>query len=257
MKLIENYHLKKATTFKVGGFAKKLFIPENEEELAQIVGQLVSSGENLYILSGGSNLLINDMKEFEFVISMEKACLELNYIGNGVFYIGASNRIQRVIRFMNIIQYGGIEELFGLPAMFGGIIYMNAGIGAKEKSLFTISQFIKRVKVIDIKDIELKWLDCCQCEFSHRSSIFQNGRYVILGAEVAMFPQSIEISEQRISERIRYCKENQIWGKGCFGTVFSEANWRLLKMVSIIGKHINIISSGGGYTGSFKCKLVG
>ena len=256
MELIENYHLKNATTFKVGGFAKKLFIPENEKELAQVVGQLVSLGAKLYILSGGSNLLINDLKEFECVISMEKACLELNHVGNGVFYIGASNRIQRVICFMNTIQYGGIEELFGLPAMFGGIIYMNAGIGAKEKSLFTISQFIKRVKVIDIKDMELKWLDCCQCEFSHRSSIFQSGRYVILGAEVAMLPQSMEMSERRISERIHYCKENQIWGKGCFGTIFSEANWRLLKMVSLISKH-KYNNFGGGYTGSFKCKLVG
>ena len=63
---------------------------------------------------------------------MKEACNTLVDEGKGRFYIGASNRIQKVISFVNEKGYGGFEELVGLPAMFGGIIYMNAGIGGEK-----------------------------------------------------------------------------------------------------------------------------
>ena len=155
MKLQKNVKLSTKTTFHVGGYAKNFYIPESEKELIDIVTELYEKEEMIYLLSGGSNLLINDQRQFESVISMKDACTELVNIGNGSFYIGASNRIQRVITFVNEYGYGGFEELIGLPAMFGGIVCMNAGIGGENSTLFTISEFIKYVKVYDLSLIHI------------------------------------------------------------------------------------------------------
>lgn len=127
----ENEPLAKHTTFKMGGTAIRYYIPENENELLDVI----TNNKNYLIISGGSNLLINDTKEFPCVIDMHKACTELKQIENGVFYIGASVRIQKAIRFINSCGYGGIEFLFSLPALVGGCIYMNAGRGADKSCI--------------------------------------------------------------------------------------------------------------------------
>ena len=62
MEVICNESLKKYTTIKIGGIAKRLYIPESTDELIELINKLNSS--KLYIISGGSNLLINDEKVF-------------------------------------------------------------------------------------------------------------------------------------------------------------------------------------------------
>lgn len=237
MEIINNFDLSKKTTFKVGGTAKNFYIPFSADELIELLGSI--NNEEYYILSGGSNILINDEKSFEHVISMEKVDETMSFIGGGKFYIGASCRIQKVISFVNEHQYGGFEGLYGLPALFGGNIYMNAGIGSKKNSRFTISDFIERVKCIDKNTREIVWLNKAECGFAHRKSIFFNNEYIILGAEIKCVQQSIESSKEKIKQRLEYCKKNQVWGKGCFGTCFCDSSRKILQMVRMTRKYSN------------------
>ena len=153
-------------------------VPENEEELIAITQEIYDNTGRVYILSGGSNMLIND-RCFEQVIYMNTACLKMTNLGEGRFYIGASNRIQKVISFVNEAGYGGFEELVGLPAFFGGVVYMNAGIGGHSNSLFTIGDFIETVKAWDLTEKKLVEFSKDQCEFAHRTSVFQKHPYII------------------------------------------------------------------------------
>lgn len=232
----ENICLANKTTMKIGGIAKLFYVPETENELIYIAQAIYDANERLLILSGGSNLLINDANCFEKIIYMGSACLEMKELGNNRFYIGASNRIQKVISFVNDHEYGGFEQLIGLPAMFGGIIYMNAGIGGERNSIFTISNFIDSVKVWDLYEKNILELSVDQCEFSHRYSIFHNQRYVILGATIHCNKISREESNRIKTERMKFCKEKFEYGKGCFGTCFSVANYKILKLVAIYDK---------------------
>lgn len=233
MKVINNVNLSTKTTFRIGGIARNFYVPENKNELVDIAKKLYSKDGQLYILSGGSNLLVNDEREFDSVISMERACTDLTYLGNGEFFIGASNRIQKVIHFVNDNGYGGFEQLFGLPAMFGGILYMNAGIGAGKKILFTISEFVKSVQALDLEVGEVVNLAGEECLFGHRKSRFQNGKYVILSAIIVCRQTTKEEAELKIKKRISFCKKNFEYGKGCFGTCFAESNGRLLRAIAV------------------------
>lgn len=232
-------HLGARATMKIGGYADRFYIPENEEELTNIAQEIYDKNGQVYILSGGSNLLIND-RRFAQVIYMHDACPEMANLGNGKFYIGASNRIQRVISFVNEYGYGGFEELIGLPAFFGGVIYMNAGIGGRTNSLFTIGDFIEFVRVWDLTERKLVELNKEQCEFVHRKSVFHDHPYVILGAVIQCVERSLEEAKQRKLARLQFCKENFEYGKGCFGSCFSKASRRILKAVSLFCKVVKL-----------------
>lgn len=228
--------LSQRTTMKIGGYAKLFYIPETEQELISVVKKIYTEKGHLLILSGGSNLLINDDKWFDEVIYMGSACSEMSELGEGKFYIGASNRIQKVISFVNCRECGGFEQLIGLPALFGGIVYMNAGIGDEKNSLFTIGQFIESVKVYDLHNDMVLELPADKCDFSHRHSIFHNQQYVILGATIQCKKISFSEAEKVKEARLKYCKEKFEYGKGCFGTCFSTVNYKIIKFVYLYDK---------------------
>lgn len=231
----ENVHLATKTTMKIGGYADQFYVPENEEELIAITQEIYDKNKQVYILSGGSNLLIND-RRFSQVVYMNTACREMTDLGDGRFYIGASNRIQKVISFVNDAGYGGFEELVGLPAFFGGIIFMNAGIGGGKNALFTIGDFVESVRFWDLTEKTLVELPKEQCGFDHRTSVFQCRPCVILGAVIQCPQRDLEEAKSRKEARLRFCKEKFEYGKGCFGTCFVKVNYKILRLVSAYDK---------------------
>jgi len=232
MQIKTNVDLSFKTTMHIGGIADFFYIPESVSELQELIEMLDGKSIVYRIISGGSNLLINDKRHFDAVISMECLDQTLEQIDEKTFYIGASNRIQKVISFVNSKACGGFEELIGLPALFGGIVYMNAGIGGEESAQFCIGDFINRVRVLDRKNKSVCWLNKNECQFSHRRSIFQNDQYIIIGAELTLYEQDERTSKNRIEKRREYCKSHQEYAKGCFGSCFAKFSHSILRTFS-------------------------
>ena len=113
----------------MGGNAKKMYFPESIEELES----LVKNDPDIlkYVIGGGSNLIINDEREFDEVLCLREFNKDFSDKGNGRFYIGASVRLQKAIKSVNAAGYGGMEFLFSVPGLIGGALYMNAGTGRK------------------------------------------------------------------------------------------------------------------------------
>lgn len=236
MIILNNEPLSKRTTFHIGGTAEKLYIPESEEELIQVSKDIYDRDHRVYVISGGSNLLINDDRAFPEVVCMAKACRELEQLHDGVFYIGASVRIQKAISFVNSFGYGGFEELIGLPALFGGIIYMNAGIGRESAPLFTISEFVDSVRALDLKTGETVTLTAEECRFGHRTSVFKDGQYIILGAQITCRATDRDDAASRIQKRREHCHKSFEYGKGCFGSCFMRFKGPILRTLSALYK---------------------
>ena len=68
MQILKDEPLSAHTTFKMGGRARLFIIPESEQELIEVIN---SRPLPRYIIGGGSNLLINDEKTFDEVISLK------------------------------------------------------------------------------------------------------------------------------------------------------------------------------------------
>lgn len=221
MKIENNVDLKKYTTFKMGGVAKKMYIPESEEDLIK----LLTEKPQKYFIGGGSNLIINE-RTFDEIVNLRLFNKEIKSLGDGHFCVGASVRLQKLILFINNNGYGGIEYLFSVPGLVGGATVMNAGRG-KSYNL-NIGDFVEEVKVF--YDGNIKWLSREECCFGYRSSILKNGDYIVLEVKYHFPKVDNDKSEKLRQERINLCKDKQDNSSPNFGTVFCESNKLIMQL---------------------------
>ena len=226
MKVLENESLKKYTTFRMGGNAEKMYFPESVEELSA----LIKRNKNIlkYIIGGGSNLIINDKRDFEEVLCLREFNKSIENKGNGHFYIGASVRLQKAIKTVNAAGYGGMEFLFSVPGLIGGALYMNAGTGRKTDKY--ISDYVVSVDVL--KDGKICTFLKEECAYDFRKSVFQDDPdCVILGAEFLFPEMTAEDAKKGIDDRIALCKKTQDMTYPNFGTVFCVSNPKIMDLV--------------------------
>jgi UDP-N-acetylmuramate dehydrogenase len=223
MKLECDIELKKYTTIGIGGYAEHFYTPESREELMILVSNL----EKPYFIGGGSNLLINDTRSFSHVINLREFDCNIKHSGGGLYYVGASVRLQQLIQYINKEGYGGIEYLYSVPGLVGGAIYMNAGRGEKYRQ--SISDYV--VEVIVLYEGEIIKLPKSECEFSYRNSKFKNSNFIILGVYFSFQSIGMDISIKSREERIHYCKKAQDNSRPNIGTVFCEADRRIMRIV--------------------------
>ena len=226
MQVLVNEELSKYTTLKIGGIAKKMYIPENIEELCGIFGKV----REKYVIGGGSNLLINQ-REYEEVINLRAFNKKIEKLQEGTYYVGASVRLQELIKQINSEDYGGIEYLYSVPGLVGGAIVMNAG-GGKEEG-WSISDHIVSVRAFYRgKIVTLSKQECC---FLHRNSIFLNNtEYVILDAICKFEKGNSSYFEGKRNQRIAFCKMYQDNNKPNCGSVFKSCNYRIMAILKRI-----------------------
>lgn len=229
MKIKENQPLSQYTTFRMGGNAKIMYFPESVDELKFLIAE--KKGILAYVIGGGSNLLINDKRDFNEVLCLREFNTKIENRGNGIYYLGASVRIQKVIKIINKEGFGGIEYLFSVPGLIGGAIYMNAGRGKKHNKC--ISDYILSVEVY--KDGTVTTVNKEECSFDYRTSVFQSMKDCIIIGGLFKFPEMpMEESAAHIQERTEFCKNNQDMSAPNFGTVFSESNKYIMSVVRAI-----------------------
>ena len=221
-----NVDLSLYSHMKIGGMAKKMYFPENIEDLMEVYHL-----DNRYIIANGSNVLINE-REFECVINLSKMSNEIEKLDQlGRYRIGAAVKIPTMVNHINKDGYGGPEFLYCVPGTIGGAVFMNAGLGA-HRGMF-VSNFIESVMVYTGEDIISLSLD--ECQFSYRSSVFHNKPWIILSVDFKFPEMSQEESQKGKEERINHCKNTQDRSGGNLGSIFCIANGNILQLVRKLG----------------------
>ena len=222
MKVFENVKISEHTTFRLGGIAKKLYVPENEDELIHLSTEYSPK----YYIGGGSNLLVDD-GEYDIVVSLKNFNTKLEDDGDGYFTVGASVRLQELIKTINNKGYGGIEYLYSVPGLVGGAVAMNAGRGRSYHQC--ISDYIQEVKVL--RNQRVFWIKKDECGFQYRDSVFKHSNDLVLEVKMKFDIVSSIEAEQARKERIELCKRNQDNSKPNFGSVFSESNAGIMNLM--------------------------
>ncbi len=181
--ILQNISLKSYNTFGIDCIAKNFVEVKTVDELLEILE--ITKQENfssIFILGGGSNVLF--LRDFEGLV-IKNSIKEISKLeeneDNILLYVAAGENWHDFVLFCLENNYGGIENLSLIPGTVGAAPMQNIGAYGIE-----ICNVIKRVKVIDRKTKEIKWISNSECQFGYRSSIFKHqakDKYIIIGVE--------------------------------------------------------------------------
>jgi UDP-N-acetylmuramate dehydrogenase len=186
----ENVPLAPLTTLQLGGPARYFVEARTFGEVQQAVAFSRSRDLALFVLGGGSNVVIADAGWpgliLKVAISGTEEIGERQQDGKILFAVGAGEAWDRFVSHSVVRQCSGVECLSGIPGSVGGTPVQNVGAYGQE-----VAETIESVQVLDLKDGQLRELCHEACAFSYRGSIFntsERGRFIILQVTYALTP---------------------------------------------------------------------
>lgn len=175
----ENIPLAPLTTFKVGGPARYFVDAHSEHEVSEAVAFAFARKLPLFVLGGGSNLLVSDSGWPGLVLKVSLAGVEFEGdLQKMLFHAGAGENWDNLVALAVGKNCGGIECLSGIPGTVGGTPVQNVGAYGQE-----VSETITHVRALEIATGNLVDFSNSDCGFSYRSSIFNSTRrdqYIVL-----------------------------------------------------------------------------
>jgi UDP-N-acetylmuramate dehydrogenase len=176
LQIQENVRLAPLTTLGVGGSARYFCAVTSVEEVKQAVIFARDRQLKLFVLGGGSNVVVadegfNGLVLHVAILGIEDSPLAVLNVGGGVNW-------DEFVTFCVGRGYGGVECLSGIPGSVGGTPVQNVGAYGQE-----VSETIRSVLAFDLREGRVRELKDNECGFAYRSSIFntgERGRYIIL-----------------------------------------------------------------------------
>ena len=189
MLLQENIPLAPFSTFRIGGPARFFVEAHSRAEVEEALAFASARNLPLFVLGGGSNLLVSDSGWPGLVLRVVIAGIERRpgeSDGRILFDVGAGESWDRFVSHAVMAQCAGVECLSGIPGSVGATPVQNVGAYGQE-----VSETIESVEVFDLKDEQVRELCREACGFAYRSSIFntsERGRFIILRVTYALTP---------------------------------------------------------------------
>src|SRR5256712_8551583 len=185
MNVQENVALAPLTTMKVGGPARFFIDSKTITEVQEAVAFARSRDLPLFVLGGGSNLVISDSGWPGLVLKIGIAGIdERNENGKAIFDVGAGEEWDTFATRAVARNCAGVECLSGIPGSVGGTPVQNVGAYGQD-----VSETVESVEALDLKDNQVRELCHEACGFAYRSSIFntsERGRFIILRVTYAL-----------------------------------------------------------------------
>ncbi len=176
----ENVPLASFTSFGVGGPARRFAEVATREEAALALAFAREEGLPLFILGGGSNVLISD-KGFPGLVILNriKGFSVAPDDSAALVAAGGGEDWQEFTDRCVAEGWQGVECLTGIPGTVGAAPVQNIGAYGQE-----VGQTIVRVEALETATGGMVILENELCRFGYRSSIFNSseaGKYLITG----------------------------------------------------------------------------
>lgn len=187
-RLQRNVPLAPLTTLSIGGPAKIFVRAETVDEIREVVAWSAAHREPLFILGGGSNVLIADEGFDGVVLQIDLRGITLRDEGADAVtvYVAAGERWDDFVAFAVARGWAGIECLSGIPGLTGATPIQNVGAYGQD-----VSETITGVELIERESGRVVTLTNGECGFGYRQSIFKSsarGRYIVAGVTFRLKP---------------------------------------------------------------------
>ena len=176
------------TTLQIGGPARFFCEVEGEAEVGEAVSFARERSLPLFVLGGGSNLLVSDAG-FEGVVLRLRVPVSRGELRGGdsvLLEVGAGENWDDLVRYAVDRGYAGIECLAGIPGDVGGTPVQNVGAYGQE-----VAETIVQVRAYDLETGAFVDLDHEACRFGYRRSLFNTearGRHIVTAVTYKLRP---------------------------------------------------------------------
>lgn len=212
----ENKLLTPFTTWKIGGFARYFITIADETTLIKVLMLNKKKRQSLFILGGGSNVLISDKGFPGIVLKIElKKWVVSEHKAHWKIQAGAGNNLTRLVGFGKNHGLSSVLIFAKIPGTIGGAVVGNAGAWG-----YWIAQYITAITYYDFH--AKKYVVKNQRHFfSYRQSIFKKKQKIIITEVEFTIPKKPVIDEQLIQKNLEYRSTTQPKGFSA-GCVFAN-----------------------------------
>ena len=179
MQIAENVPLAPLTTIGIGGPARFFARATTVDEIREGIDWAHRNAHPLFILGGGSNLLVSDAGFDGLVLQIELRGIAVESEDEFATVKAAAGEPWDSFVAMAVSRaWAGIECLSGIPGSTGATPIQNVGAYGQD-----VSETIIRVEVLDRRSGRVMSLTNADCRFGYRSSLFKSverDRYVVL-----------------------------------------------------------------------------
>lgn len=204
-KVIYNELMKRHTSFYIGGPADIWVEPADIDDLKKCLQISKENNVPLFIIGGGTNLLVRDEGVRGVVVNMLSPSLKNIYLGDRRISVTSSVTLREFLNFCSKAGLGGLEFLAGIPGTVGGAVMTNTGARHYEKmgKWYSIGDFIEEIRVMHY-DGEIDVLDKKDLNFGYKSLDLKD--CVILEAKFRLNKAS---KKDVLSENMRFLKRKK------------------------------------------------
>ncbi len=253
------------TTIGVGGPCAAMMVVERAEVLSACLKILRPGGEpvvDLFVLGGGSNLLVGDSGYNGLVLRLGKGFEDIEE-SNGKIVVGASCPLKELAARGVKEGWGGLEYFAGLPGTAGGAVRMNAGAWGKE-----MWDLVRNVHLVEGAGVE-RTVSRSDITPGYRCSGLGEGS-IVTSVELACDRGNPLDLRKRSKQFMVRRKERQPIGLPSFGSVFrNPEGFQVGKLIDSLGmkgrvegkamipeEHANFIVNIGGASAADVVRLM-
>lgn len=256
--------MKGHTSWKIGGKADFFCIPYDKYRLKEVLLFAQNYQLPIYIIGNGTNIWVGDEGIRGLVVKIAHTLDKIEY-SDKIIKAGAGVLLSTLVKNTVDKELAGLEFAAHIPGTLGGAIINNASFSTE-----AIADIVHKIILFDFKNGQFKELNKEQFLFHYRGIELGIQDFVVLAAELSLFPQEKEKILFKVKQYYRKRKESQPVNSLTAGCVFknpkekpagyliekSGAKGLMVGDAQVSTKHANFIINRGSATANDILKLI-
>lgn len=201
--VIEDAPMKKYTSFKCGGNASVLIIPNSIDSLKKIIEFCYSKNVSPLIIGNGSNLLVTDNGINGVVIKIGSKISKIELLDETTIYCEAGASLKSLCMFALENSLSGLEFAYGIPGTLGGAVYMNAGAygGEMKDVLYSCTHIDSNGNVCEFSQEQL--------DLGYRRSAYTDNGFTVVSAVMKLKKAEKQAIKDAMDDKLQRRKDKQ------------------------------------------------
>ena len=214
--VIKDAPMKKYTSFRCGGNASVLVIPDCVETLKKIIDFCNLKSVKPLIIGNGSNLLVSDNGINGVVIKIGSDISKIELLDETTIRCEAGASLKSLCMFALENSLSGLEFAYGIPGTLGGAVYMNAGAygGEMKDVLVSTTHIDSNGEFGELTQENLKLV--------YRGSAYTDNNYTIVSAVMKLKKADKKDIKEAMDDKLQKRKDKQPLEYGSAGSTFKR-----------------------------------